>query len=134
MTLKVCIMTPERVFWNDQADEIILTTNSGQMGVLSNHAPLITGLDVGITLIRSGTNWIPVAVSGGFALVKQNRVTLLVHEAESAETIGVDQAEVEFEKAKAILEQAQGQKERVEATFAFKRARARYQVVKQLAV
>jgi ATP synthase F1 epsilon subunit len=127
-------MTPERVFWNDQADEIILTTNSGQMGVLSNHAPLITGLDVGITLIRSGTNWIPVAVSGGFALVKQNRVTLLVHEAESAETIGVDQAEVEFEKAKAILEQAQGQKERVEATFAFKRARARYQVVKQLAV
>jgi F-type H+-transporting ATPase subunit epsilon len=42
MTLQVCIMTPDQIFWNDQAEEIILPTNTGQMGVLSNHAPLIT--------------------------------------------------------------------------------------------
>jgi len=134
MTLQVCIMTPDRIFWNDQADEIILPTNTGQMGVLTNHAPLITALDIGVTLIRSNSNWIPVALMGGFALVKQNQVTILVNEAESAQTISVDEAERAFEEAKTRLEESQGEKQRVEATFVFKRARARYQVVKQLGV
>lgn len=133
MTLQVCIMTPDRIFWNEQAEEIILPTNTGQMGVLSNHAPLITALDVGVTLIRSKNEWIPVALMGGFALVKQNQVTILVNEAESADTIKPEQAETAFEEAKARLEQAVDEKQRVEATFGFKRARARYQVVKQLA-
>jgi len=125
-------MTPDRIFWNEQAEEIILPTNTGQMGVLTNHAPLITALDVGVTLIRSKNEWIPVALMGGFALVKQNQVTILVNEAESADTIKPEQAETAFEEAKARLEQAVDEKQRVEATFGFKRARARYQVVKQL--
>jgi ATP synthase F1 epsilon subunit len=124
-------MTPDRIFWNDQAEEIILPTNTGQMGVLTNHAPLITALDIGVTLIRSKNEWIPVALMGGFALVKQNQVTILVNEAESSSTIQAEQAENAFQEAKARLEQAQGEKQRVEATFSFKRARARYQVVKQ---
>jgi len=124
-------MTPDRIFWNDQAEEIILPTNTGQMGVLTNHAPLITALDIGVTLIRSKNEWIPVALMGGFALVKQNQVTILVNEAESSNTIQAEQAETSFQEAKARLEQAEGEKQRVEATFTFKRARARYQVVKQ---
>lgn len=132
MTLQVCIMTPDQIFWNDKAEEIILPTNTGQMGVLSNHAPLITALDIGVTLIRSQNEWIPVALMGGFALVKQNQVTILVNQAESAKTINADEAEKAFEDAKNRLEQAQGEKQRVEATFSFKRAKTRYQVVKQL--
>ena len=134
MTLQVCIMTPDRIFWNDQADEIILPTNTGQMGVLTNHAPLITALDIGVTLIRSNNEWIPVALMGGFALVKQNQVTILVNEAESAKSIEPEQAELAFQEAKLRLEQVEGEKQRVEATFVFKRARARYQVVKQLSL
>ncbi len=132
MTLQVCIMTPDRIFWNDQADEIILPTNTGQMGVLSNHAPLITALDIGVTLIRSKMDWIPVALMGGFALIKQNQVTILVNEAESAKQIELEKAQLAFEEAKTKLEQVEGEKQRVEATFQFKRARARYQVVKQI--
>ena len=71
---------------------------------------------------------------GGFALVKQNQVTILVNEAESSKTIEAEQAEAAFQEAKERLEQAQGEKQRVEATFSFKRARARYQVVKQVAL
>ena len=93
MTLQVCIMTPDRIFWNEQAEEIILPTNTGQMGVLTNHAPLITALDIGVMLIRSKNEWISVAIMGGFALVKQNQVTVLVNEAESAKTIDPEEAE-----------------------------------------
>lgn len=134
MTLQVCIMTPDRIFLNDQAEEIILPTNTGQMGVLSNHAPLITALDIGVTLIRSKTDWNPIALMGGFALVKDNQITILVNEADSATDIKSDEAESVFEAAKLKLEQALDEKQRVEATFQFKRARARYQVVKQLAL
>ncbi len=131
MSLQVCIMTPDRIFWNDQAEEIILPTNTGQMGVLSNHAPLITALDIGVMLIRTKKNWVSLALMGGFALVKQNQITVLVNEAESSETIETEQAESAFNDAKAQLDQAEGQKQKVEANFVFKRARARYQVIKK---
>nr|AIT93466.1 CF1 epsilon subunit of ATP synthase [Prasiolopsis sp. SAG 84.81] len=134
MSLQVCIMTPDQIFWDDQAEEIILPTNTGQMGVLENHAPLITALDIGVMLIRTKNDWISLALMGGFALVKQNQITILVNEAESSETIETDQAQNAFITAKDQLDQAEGQKQKVEANFIFKRARARYQVVKKLAM
>jgi len=131
MSLQVCIMTPDQIFWDDQAEEIILPTNTGQMGVLANHAPLITALDIGVMLIRTKKDWIPLALMGGFALVQQNQITVLVNDAESSETIDVEQAEKAFNDAKIQLDQAEGEKQKVEANFVFKRARARYQVVKK---
>jgi F-type H+-transporting ATPase subunit epsilon len=71
---------------------------------------------------------------GGFALVKQNQVTILVNEAESSKTISAEQAEKCISRGKNRLETADGEKQRVEATFQFKRARACYQVVKQLSI
>jgi ATP synthase F1 epsilon subunit len=133
MSLQVCIMTPARVFWNESAEELILPTNTGQMGVLSNHAPLITALDIGALMIRTKQDWRAVALMGGFALVKNNQVTILVNEAEAGSSIDPREAEKSFEDAKMRLEQAQGEKEKVEATFAFKRARARYQIVQSKA-
>lgn len=48
MNLQVCIMTPDKIFWDEEVEEIILPTNTGQMGVLTKHAPLITALDIGV--------------------------------------------------------------------------------------
>jgi len=67
MSLKVCIMTPDQIFWNKEVEEIILPTNTGQMGVLTNHAPVITALDIGVMSIRTQNEWTPVALMGGFA-------------------------------------------------------------------
>jgi F-type H+-transporting ATPase subunit epsilon len=131
MTLQVCIMTPDRVFWNEKAEEIVLPTNTGQMGVLKNHAPLVTALEVGVMLVRTKNEWTSLALMGGFAIVKQNKVTVLVNEAESAETVDPVQAEKTFTETQKKLSQVSGQKEKVEANFAFKRARARFQLVKK---
>jgi ATP synthase F1 epsilon subunit len=124
MSLQICIMTPDQTFFNEPADEIILPTNTGQMGVLANHAPLISALDIGVMLIRTQNTWSSIALMGGFALVH-------VNEAESAKTIQKEEAETTFTNAKLKFEQAEGQKQKVEANFAFKRARARYQLVKE---
>lgn len=134
MSLQISILTPERPFWNGQAEEIILPTETGEMGVLKNHAPIITGLDVGAMLIRStgDQQWNSYAIMGGFALVKQNVVTILANEAQSSDNIDPEEAKNAFEIAKNNLEKAEGVKDKVEANFAYKRAKARFQVVKAL--
>ena len=130
MSLEISILTPERPFWTGNAEEIVLPTETGEMGVLKNHAPIITGLDVGAMLIRTKEQWSSFAIMGGFAVVKKNKVTILANEAESAETIDAEEAKLAFEAAKGALEQAEGVKQKVEANFTFKRAKARFQVVK----
>nr|ARS45069.1 ATP synthase CF1 subunit epsilon [Ostreobium sp. HV05007bc]UXE31089.1 ATP synthase CF1 subunit epsilon [Ostreobium quekettii] len=130
MVLQVCVITPDQVFLNQEAEEVILPTNTGLMGVLTNHAPLITALEIGVMLIRVKKDWQPFALMGGFALVKQNQITVLVNEAESEITIDKEEAEKSFNITKRKFEEATDQKQKVEANFAFKRARARFQVVK----
>jgi ATP synthase F1 epsilon subunit len=130
MSLQISILTPEKPFWTGQAEEIILPTETGEMGVLKNHAPIVTGLDVGAMLIRTKEEWNSVAIMGGFALVKKNKVTILANEAQAAESIDPEEAKTAFENAKNNLEKALGVKEKVEANFAYKRAKARFQVVK----
>jgi F0F1-type ATP synthase epsilon subunit len=66
---------------------------------------------------------------GGFALVKQNQVTVLVNSAESKDKVDAAKAEQAFLEAQEQLDKAVGPKEKVEANFAFKRARTRYQLV-----
>jgi ATP synthase F1 epsilon subunit len=132
MNLQVQIMTPDRIFLKEEAEELILPTNTGQIGILKNHAPIISALDIGVMLIRSKNEWIPIALMGGFALVKQNQVTVLVNEAESSDTIDPQEVENSYNLAKDKLEQARDQKQKVEANFAFKRELARYQVIKHV--
>jgi len=87
MSLDICIMAPDRVFLETQVEEVILPTNTGQIGVLSNHTPLLTGLDIGIMLVREKTEWESIALMGGFALIKENKVTILVNDAENASSV-----------------------------------------------
>jgi ATP synthase F1 epsilon subunit len=131
MSLKIQIMTPDKIFLKEEAEEIVLPTNTGQIGILKNHAPLITALDIGVMLFRSQKEWNPIALMGGFALIKNNQVTILVNEADSISTINSETIEANFLQAKERLEQATTPKEKVEANFSFKRERARYQVISQ---
>nr|AYC63963.1 ATP synthase CF1 subunit epsilon [Flabellia petiolata] len=128
--MKFSIITPDRIFLDAQADEIILPTNTGQMGVLNGHAPLITALDIGVLLYRLKKTWISIALMGGFALILKDNITILVNEAENSSTIDPTEALQSFESARQQFLQAKNPKQKVSANFAFKRAQARYQVVK----
>jgi len=127
-------MAPDRVFYTATVSEVILPTSTGQMGILTNHTPLITGLDIGVMLVREegakgSADWISMALMGGFALIKENTVTILVNDAELASTIDRAQAEQAFQEAQVAFEKAEGRKEKIETSLAFKRALARFQVV-----
>ena len=131
MNLEVSILTPDQIFWNNNAEEIILPTNTGQMGVLPKHAPLISALDIGIMSIRQNNTWTFFALMNGFASIQNDRVTVLVNAAEAKQNIDAVQAEKEFGETQNQLEKATDEKQKVEARLAFKRARTRYFVTQQ---
>ena len=79
MSLKIRVITPERIVWNTSADVFMLPSISGQLGILSSHAPLITSLDIGVLRLKLGETWKPIIVLGGFAEVENDEITVLVN-------------------------------------------------------
>jgi ATP synthase F1 epsilon subunit len=129
MRLQVCILTPDCIFQKEEIDELILPTRTGQIGILNNHASLITALDIGLIIARSQSNWKTLALIGGFALVQKNQVTILVNEAVTASSVEEDEVKKTLDEANNRLSQVVEEKRKVEAVFAYKRARARYQII-----
>jgi F-type H+-transporting ATPase subunit epsilon len=120
-------MAPDRVFLDSDAQEIIIPTNTGQVGILENHTPLITALDIGVMLVREQASWSSLVLMGGFALVQQNKMTILVNEVELGSNIDGEQAKSDVEQAEQHLQNVEGRKQTIEASLALKRARARSQ-------
>jgi len=118
-------MAPNRIVWNSEVEEIILSTNSGKIGILPNHAPLLTALDIGVTQIRLNGQWSNMALMGGFGMIDSNEVIILVNEAEKGSDIDIEEAKRKLLQAKYDLEKAESRKNRIEATLALKRAKAR---------
>jgi F-type H+-transporting ATPase subunit epsilon len=127
-------MAPNRTVWNSEAQEVILSTNSGQIGILPNHAPLLTALDIGVMKIRIDSKWTAMALMGGFAMIDNNQMTILVNEAEKANDINSEEAQNAFQAAQANLTEASGRKQVIEANLALKRAKARLEAVSAKAV
>nr|YP_009549105.1 ATP synthase CF1 epsilon subunit [Haplopteris elongata]AYW16167.1 ATP synthase CF1 epsilon subunit [Haplopteris elongata] len=125
MVLNLRVMAPNRIVWNSEVREIILSTNSGQIGILPNHAPLLTALDMGVSKIHTNGQWSAMAPMGGFAMVENNKVTILVNEAERASEIDPDEARQSFQLAQTELVEAEGRRRRIEANLRFRRAKAR---------
>jgi len=130
MNLEISIIVPDRVFWKESAKEIILPTLNGQMGILKNHIPVLTGLDIGVLYVRTlfSNDWTVFLVMGGFALVNNNKVTILVNEAELGSEIDSLEAEQTYLSSKSSLDLVDNTKKRLELESQFKRARARYQL------
>nr|YP_009380041.1 ATP synthase CF1 epsilon chain [Chamaecyparis formosensis]BAX56569.1 ATP synthase CF1 epsilon chain [Chamaecyparis formosensis]BCA77469.1 ATP synthase CF1 epsilon chain [Chamaecyparis formosensis]BCA77552.1 ATP synthase CF1 epsilon chain [Chamaecyparis formosensis]BCA77635.1 ATP synthase CF1 epsilon chain [Chamaecyparis formosensis]BCA77723.1 ATP synthase CF1 epsilon chain [Chamaecyparis formosensis] len=125
MNLNLRVLTPNRVVWDSEVQEIILATNSGQMGVLPNHIAIVTALDIGVMKIRLNTQWSTMALMGGFAKIDNNEITLLVNNAERGIDIDLQEAQENFRLAKADRARAEGKRQAIEADVDLKRARTR---------
>jgi F-type H+-transporting ATPase subunit epsilon len=129
MPLTVRVIAPDKTVWDAEAEEIILPSTTGQLGILGGHAPLMTALDVGVMRVRPGKDWEAIAVMGGFAEVDNDEVTILVRGAERGDTIDQDEARSAFEAAQAKASAASPDDRRatIQAKQALRRARARLQ-------
>jgi F-type H+-transporting ATPase subunit epsilon len=128
MTFNLRILSPDKSVFDGIADEVILPSTSGQMGILTGHVSMLTALDDGVLRVREGTTWQSIALMGGFAEVDANEVTVLVNGAELAKDIDPAKAERELEsaiQAAAALENEPISTAKVKALQTLSRARVR---------
>ena len=130
MALTVRVIAPDKTVWDAEAEEVILPSTTGQLGILAGHAPILSALDTGVLRVREGKDWTAIALNGGFAEVEQDEVTILVNGAERGDAIDLSAAEKEFSEAQSKMEAAEAgddKSDKLSATQALKRARARVQ-------
>ena len=129
MSLNVRVITPDKVVWDAGAEELILPSSTGQIGILGGHAPLLTALDIGVMRLKSGAGWTSIVLMEGFAEVEDNKVTILCNGAEEASSIDLPTAQAELEKVTLLVDEASTKKEKIEATLELRKAKARLQAV-----
>jgi F-type H+-transporting ATPase subunit epsilon len=130
MSITVRVIAPDRIVWDNVAEEVILPSSTGQLGILSGHAPLLTALNIGVMRIRPGKDWENIAVLGGFAEVENNEIKVLVNGAELGSKIDKEKARAEYEQAQTRLDEASKGDDRrktIQAQQAWRKARAKYQ-------
>jgi len=91
-SLKIDIVTAERIVYSAEADAVIAPGVDGQLGILPHHSPLMTTLQAGELVVRRGKEEDIMAISGGFLEVRPDHVIVLADEAERAEEIDIDRA------------------------------------------
>jgi len=130
MKFLVKIITPRSIMAEIMADAVILPANTGQMQILNNHAPIITGLETGPLSIRQDGVWQYFAVMGGFAHNIDNGVTIIVNEVILPSEIDIDKVKKEYEELLVEYYEATTRKEKAAIDVDLKRARACYLVAK----
>ena len=101
--LQIELVSADRVVWSGQASEVLARTVEGDLGVLADHAPLLSLLVPGVVVITplEGEADIKAAVAEGFISVANNRVSILSEDAFLADEIDVAAARAELEAAEA---------------------------------
>lgn len=130
MSLTLRVLAPDQNVFDGSADEVILPSTTGQLGVLPGHISLLTAIDVGVLRVRAKGAWSSIALMGGFAEVDSDEVTVLVNNAELGSAIDGNAAEADFQKATAAVSGMEGQPasaEKVKAQQQLNMARARMQ-------
>jgi F-type H+-transporting ATPase subunit epsilon len=129
-SIKFEVVTPERVVLSLDIESVVVPGALGYLGVLPNHAPLVTGLKVGvISYIKDGVKR-KMAVSGGFMEVVDNKVVVLADTAELGEKIDVARAQAAKERAEKRLAERSSDLDIARAEFALKRALSRIEAAK----
>jgi len=132
MVMKIEVIIPNKIICKIQADEVILPGLTGQIGILTGHAALITALDIGLLRIKLNQKWTPIIISGGLAEINKDKVIILANDAEEVANIKLDEATKQLENITSSIETAQTSKERLDASIELKKAMARLEAVNYL--
>jgi F-type H+-transporting ATPase subunit epsilon len=122
------VVTPERVLLDDQVVIAIAPGADGELGVMANHAPLMTELVPGEirATLADGRTTSHIVISGGFLEVTGSRTTILADSAERADEIDTSRAESDLAAARTMLaDAAAGSPEAQQALQAVQHSEAR---------
>ena len=130
-TMRLDIVTAEKLVYSDEVSSVVAPGAEGQLGILPNHAPLLTSLMPGELKVLKDGEETNIAVSGGFLEVLKNVVTVLADTAERAEDIDVERAEAALKRAQDKVNSSGSDLDLERAIRALKRSQARVFVSKR---
>ncbi|KAF3622703.1 ATP synthase epsilon chain, chloroplastic [Capsicum annuum] len=103
-----------------EVEEIMLSTNSGQIGILSNNSPIATAVHIGILQINLNNQWLMMALMGAFARIGKNEITVLVNDTEKGSDVNPQEAQQTLEIAKDNKKKAEGRRQKIKANLALR--------------
>ncbi|MDQ0203049.1 ATP synthase F1 subunit epsilon [Pectinatus haikarae] len=137
-TIKLEIVSPDKMVYSEDVEMAIVYSTGGELGILSGHAPLLTGiLPHAMRVKRNGGEEL-IAVCGGFMEVTPHKITLLASAAELPINIDINRAQKAYDRAKERLEILQKTPEEhqdidsMRAHAALDRAKARLHATKNI--
>lgn len=98
------VVTPDKLFFEGDIDMLVARTIEGDVGILLNHSPLVTILDIGRLVIKDGDERKIAACAGGYIDVRNNNITVVSDACEWEEEIDINRAERAKERASKRLE------------------------------
>ena len=103
--MQVELVAADRLVWSGEAKSVLARTTEGDVGILPNHAPMLSLMVDGIVDVTTadGETWI-AAVDAGFLSVANNRISVLSEHAEMSHDIDLEKARQELERAHAAGE------------------------------
>ena len=119
------IITPGKVVFDEDVDEIYSKGVEGEFGILKGHVPFMTALDIGITKVVQGSDVKLFTTMGGAFQFKNEEALILTQCAECGDEIDKTRAEKAYERAKARLEEHNAQIDAKRAEAALARAMVR---------
>ncbi len=124
------IITPDRVFYEGEAEMVEFNTTEGEIGIYKDHVPTTVIISPGILTITEGDDVKEAALHAGFAEILQDRVTIMAEIVEWPAEIDVERAEEALKRAKERIAGNDQATDVVRAEAALHRAMARIEVVK----
>lgn len=123
MTLSVELVSQEKsIFTENAVDMILIPATEGIIGVLPNHAPVLTTLSEGELIIRKQNAEESFIVFGGVVDIRPDKVVILADLAESTYDVDVEEADAARERASKLLTEGVSSEDRIEAQRALRRA------------
>lgn len=125
------IITPEGIYFDEPVEGLVVKAIDGDIGILPEHVPLITGLKIGVLKIKKGGETLELALGGGFIKVDHKKTTIIAKSAERPEEIDVDRALAAKKRAEKRLKLVKEEADVIRIKAALRRANIRLQVAKK---
>lgn len=127
-TFKLKIITPKGIYKETDVEMLNLRTTSGQIGILANHLPLASAIDISeMNYIQNGERY-KFAIAGGFVYVNEEDTTIIANAIESPEEIDLERAQEAKKRAEGRLKTPQEDIDIVRAEAALRKALTRIHV------
>lgn len=127
-SFKLKIITPEKVFFDDETEQIIVRTTEGDIGILAGHENYVADLPAGPFRVKINGNYKIATISGGAIKVSKDAVTILAMAAEWSEDIDSEWAKRSHEDAIKRINESKSDYEHRRAELKLKRALNRIKI------